>query len=126
MGANDALVGQAINNQARALVAVEDHAAAEPLFTRALALFESNEGEDTNTAIALNGLGMVRNRQERYEEAIRLLERALQIFEKTHGPQFEDCGTVWGHLSIAYAGLGDERRARHALSRARAIREGER
>jgi hypothetical protein len=121
VGPDHPLVAQAVNNQARAHLAIKDHAAAEPLFERALALFESKDGEGTNVAIALNGLGAVRNAQERYDEAIPPLERALEIFEREHGPQFQDCGTVWGHLAIAFAHTGDERRAKNALSRAQSI-----
>jgi tetratricopeptide (TPR) repeat protein len=126
VGPDHLLVAHAVNNQARALIAIKDHVAAEPLFERALALFESIEREGSSTAIALNGLGMVRNCQKRYDEAVPLLERALKIFEKEHGPQFQDCGTVWGHLAIAFAYTGDERRANDALSRARAILEDRR
>jgi tetratricopeptide (TPR) repeat protein len=121
LGPDHPVVAQAVNNQARALIALNDHTAAEPLFERALAMFESVEGQETNAAVALNGLGMVRNCQERYAEAIPLLERALKIFEKEYGAQFQDCGAVWGHLATAFAHTGDERRANHALSRARAI-----
>jgi tetratricopeptide (TPR) repeat protein len=121
LGPDHPLVGQAFNNRARALIAIKDYTAAEPLFERALALFESTEGEGTNAAVALNGLGMIRNSQARYDEAVPLLERALKIFENEHGPQFLDCGTVWGHLAMAFAHTGDERRGNDALSRARAI-----
>jgi tetratricopeptide (TPR) repeat protein len=99
---------------------MKDHVAAEPLFERALAIFES-EGEGSSTAVALNGLGTVRNAQERYDEAIPLLERALGIFEKEHGPECRDSADVWGNLAISFAYVGDERRATHALSRAEAI-----
>ncbi len=121
LGPDDLLVGQSVNNQARARIAIHDHAAAEPQFERALALFESKEGQQSNTAIALNGLGMVRNAQQRYDDAIPLLERALKIFEKEYGPECPDCGTVWGHLAIAFAHTGDERRAKDAMALARHI-----
>lgn len=123
LGPDHPLVGQAVTNQARALIAIRDYTAAEPLCERALALFESKEGEGMNAAVALNGLGMVRNSQQRYRDAIPLLERALRIFEKERGPNFEDCGTVLGHLAIAFAHTGDDRRANDAVLRAQAILE---
>lgn len=114
-------VGQAITNQARMWIALEQHDAAEPLLTRALALFESDAEAGTMTAVALNGLAIVRNRQQRYEEAIPLLNRALGIFEREHGAEYRDAGEVWAHLAVAYDRLGDAYRARYALSRAQAI-----
>jgi hypothetical protein len=71
-----------------------------------------------------NGLGMVRNAQKRHDEAIPLLERALRIFEKEHGPRFRDNADVWGNLAMSFAYTGDERRANHARSRAEAILKG--
>ncbi len=121
MGPEHLMVAQAVCNQRRALMSIRDHEAAEPLFERALALFESTDGDGSNTAIALNGLGMVRNAQQRYQEAIPLLERALRNFEAAHGPKFKDCGAVWGHLAIALAHTGETQRANDALTRARAI-----
>lgn len=121
LGPNDVLAAHAANNQARVLLAMKDPLAAEPLFERALASFESTEGDSSSTAVALNGLGMVRHSQQRAEEAIRLFERALRIFEKEHGAECQDCADVWRNLAMSLAHIGDSQGANHALSRAKAI-----
>ena len=116
------LIAMAINNRARALIALDDHAAAEPAFEQALQMFDAREGQQTNAAIALNGLGMVRNAQERRAEAIPFLEKALKIFETTIGPAAPDCGDVWLNLARAYAHVGDVERAQQALDNVKRIR----
>ena len=120
----DPIVGQAVNNQARAFLALNEPAAAEPLFTRALALFEADgDCPPSNVAIALNGLGMARNAQGRHEEAIPVLEEALEIFETEHGFKFPDCADVLSNLAVAFSGKGDQRQAKRTGARADEIRK---
>jgi hypothetical protein len=116
------LIAMTINNRARALIALNDHAAAEPAFEQALQMFHALEGQQTNAAIALNGMGMVRNAQERWAEAIPFLEKALKIFDAAIGPDAPDCGDVSLNLARAYAHVGDVERAQQALDNVKRIR----
>jgi tetratricopeptide (TPR) repeat protein len=86
-----------------------------------LTVFEEKRAPESNIAVALNGLGLVRNSQRRYAEAISYFERALEIFEKVHGPGFADCATVLRNIASAFRGLGDSRKEAEALERARRI-----
>src|ERR1700749_1352276 len=105
------IVVQAVTNQACMLTALHDTAAAEARFELALALARRAAAvsgkEDTNEAIALHGLGAIRNEQHRHADAVTLLEQALAIFERAHGPDFEDCARTCLQLATAFAHLGD-------------------
>ena len=72
----------------------------------------------SNAAVALNGLGLVRNQQGRYSDAIPLFEKALSGFEAAHGPDFPDVATVLRNMAFSWQKLGDDRKARELLQRA--------
>jgi len=79
-----------------------NYAAAEPLFQRALAIWETGLGlEHPNVASALNNLGTLLEAQEKYVEAQPLLQRALAIRIKALGPEHPDVATVLNNMAAS-------------------------
>ena len=109
---------QAINNLARALIAQGKHEEAEPLFRRALRVFETAEANGSNAGVALNGLGLIYNARELYSDAIPCFERALAIFERVHGATFPDVATVLRNMAFSWKRLGNIDRMVEASERA--------
>ena len=110
VGENHPDTAQAINNLARVLIAQGKHKEAEPLFRRALLVFEAAGESGSNVGVALNGLGLVYNARELYSEAIPCFERALAIFERVHGPTFPDVATVLRNMAFSWKRLGNMER----------------
>jgi tetratricopeptide (TPR) repeat protein len=72
---------RALNQQAGALYQQGRYTEAEPLYKRALAIWEKALGPDhPELAQSLNNLSVVYQDQGRYAEADTLLKRALAIF----------------------------------------------
>ncbi len=68
---------------------------AEPLYQRALAIWEKQVGpEHPNTAANLNNLALLYQAQGKYEQAEPLYQRALAIVEKQLGPQHSTTATI--------------------------------
>jgi CHAT domain-containing protein/tetratricopeptide (TPR) repeat protein len=99
-------------NQAR-------YADAEPLYKRALAIYEKASGPNhPSVAVALNNLALLHETQGRYADAEPLFKRALAIHEKEGGP-----ATVLGNLAMLYEEQGRYADAEPLEKRALAIRE---
>ena len=80
--------GARLNQRALKLKEQGRYAEAEPLFKRALAIYEKSRGPDHPfVATSLNNLADLYWTQGRYAEAEPLLKRALAIYEKTLGPK---------------------------------------
>jgi Tfp pilus assembly protein PilF len=125
LGENHPNTAQAINNLARALIAQGKHEEAEPLFRRALRVFETAVESGSNAGVALNGLGLVYNARELYAEAIPCFERALAIFERVHGPTFPDVATVLRNMAFSWKRLGNTERMAEAWERAERVDRGQ-
>jgi tetratricopeptide (TPR) repeat protein len=123
VGEEDPDAAQAMTNLGRMYVCLDRHEEAEPLFGRALKVFQER-ALPSSAAVALNGLGMVRNAEGRHAEALAFLERALAIFEEVRGPQFPDCADVLRNMAAAFQGLGEGGKASAALERARQVQAG--
>ena len=62
------------------------YAEAEPLYQRALAIYEKTRGPNhVDTALELNNLGLLYKEEGRYAAAEPLYQRSLAIYEKTLG-----------------------------------------
>lgn len=107
-------------NLGRVCISQGKVADAEPLFEQSLRDFEKRDraGGGTNTAIALNGLGLVANQREKYSNALELFEKALEIFEDAHAP---DAATVLRNMSFSWQKLGNDAKAKSCLERAAKI-----
>jgi tetratricopeptide (TPR) repeat protein len=107
-------------NLGRAYAALQRPGLAEPLLLEAISFFESEHNE-SELAVALNAMGLVRQSQQRHEEALPWFERALALFEKLKGPEFYECATVLRNLSVSAAATGDHVGSRRAAKRAEKI-----
>ena len=100
------------------------HSDSEPLFKRALAIYEKAAGpEHPAVATLLNNLGQVDKAQGRYADAEPLIKRSLAIRKKVLGRDHPDVARSLNNLADL-----DERQARYAdalplYQRAAAIRE---
>jgi tetratricopeptide (TPR) repeat protein len=97
---------------------------AEPLFDRALAIYERVLGpEHPDVANSLNNLTRLYRAQGRYVEAEPLCERALAIREKTWGSEHPDVVWSLNNLADLYRSQGRYAKAEPLYRRALAIRE---
>src|SRR5690242_11746456 len=75
-------VGRQLNNLATLYEKQDSHGESEPLFRRALAIFEKVAGpEHPSVATVLSNLGQVLKVEGRYDEAEPLIKRSLAIHE---------------------------------------------
>lgn len=82
--------------------------------TRAVSAFDEVAKMDPNTGIPLAGKGSALLALGRYEAAIPVLERAMEL-----SPKY---ALGWRNLAKAYAAAGDSERARMARDRAKALK----
>lgn len=99
----------ALTNLGQVLASLGRDAEAEPIYKRAILLYEGALGLDSaEIAPALNNLAALYQRQQRYAEAEPLFTRALAIREKALGPGHPDVGQALNNLATLY-----ERQDRH-------------
>jgi len=108
-------------NLARMYINLGRHDDAEPLLQKALGVFEEEQPPGSNVGVGLNGLGLVHNARGLYAQALTCFERALEIFQTVHGPDFPESATVLRNMAVALQKIGEERRAKDALEQARQI-----
>ena len=100
------------------------YAEAEPLYERALAIFEKALGPcHPDVAASLNNLAMLHRAQGAYERARPLLERALAIQEQVLGSDSPHVATSLNNLATLYRAQGAYKRAGSLYERALTIRE---
>jgi tetratricopeptide (TPR) repeat protein/nucleoside phosphorylase len=111
----------------RAGLYLQKHASytmAEPLYVRALAIYEQQLGAmHPYTAQSLNNLAMLYYTQGKYAEAEPLLKRALAIHEQQLGAIHPDTAQSLSNLAVLYYTQGKYAEAESLLKRALAIRE---
>ena len=113
-------VAASLNNLAGLYDAQGRYAEAEPLYERALAIWEKALGpEHPDVATSLNNLAELYRDQGRYAEAEPLYERALAIREKALGPDASGCRGEPQQPGGALPQAGPLRRGRAALPRGR-------
>ena len=101
-----------------------EYGAAEPLYTRALAIREKTLGPDhPDVAKSLNNLAILYSEQERYGDAEPLLTRALAIVEKALGPDHPAVAQSLNDLAGLYDAQGRYQEAEPLLRGALAIWE---
>jgi tetratricopeptide (TPR) repeat protein len=106
---------------------LQDHAQygqAEPLYQRALAIWEQVRGpQHPTTANSLNNLAELYREQGKYAEAEPLYQRALAIYEQVLSPQHPDTAFSLNNLAALYYSQGKYAEAEPLYRRALAIRE---
>ncbi len=96
-----------LNNLAALYQAKGDYGRAEPLYQRALALWEKALGSDhPDVAISLNNLAALYMGKGEYGRAEPLYQRALAIGEKALGPDHPDVAGSLNNLAALYWAMG--------------------
>ena len=96
---------------------------AEPLYQRAIAIYEKQEGaEALGVAVLANNLAQAYTDQKQYDKAESFYQRALAICEKIQ-PEHADTATVANNLGMFYQQQNKPDQAEAMYRRALAIRE---
>ena len=123
-GEQDARLATNLNNLATLYINQGKYAEAEPLFGRALAVWEKALGpEHPQVATGLNNLGALYMSQGKYAEAEPLLRRALAIMEKALGPEHLNVALVLISLATLYVNQSKYAEAEPLFQRALPILE---
>ena len=121
------LVAISLNNLALLYDTRGKYAEAEPLYKRALAIWEKSLGPDhPQVALGLNNLALLYVDQGKYAEAEPLCKRALAIDEKALGPDHPDVAIDLNSLAKLYRATDREAEAEKLEKRAAAIEAKER
>jgi tetratricopeptide (TPR) repeat protein len=113
-----------LNNLAVLLENQGNLAEAQPLFERALAIYENVRGpEHGATAAVLNNLALLLQDQGKLAEARPLFERALAISEKALGPEHPNTATDMSNLARVLRDTGHANEAEPLFQKAIAIGE---
>ena len=101
-----------------------DYAKAEPLYQRALKIYEKALGPDhPYTAAILNNLADLYDQKGDYAKAEPFYQRALKIKEKALGPEHTETAQVLNNLAQLYDHKGDYAKAEPLFQRALKIKE---
>ncbi|QNI71996.1 tetratricopeptide repeat family protein [Cyanobium sp. NS01] len=123
-GGNHQYTANVLNNLALLYVNQAEYSKAEPLYERALAIWEKRLGpEHPTTAIGLNNLAGLYEDQGYYSKAEPLYVRALSIKEKSLGPEHPDTALGLNNLALLYSNQGEYSKAETLYERALAIWE---
>jgi len=117
-------VAKSLNNLALLYYAQGAYVKAEPLYARALAIWEKALGpEHPDVAMSLNNLALLYHAQGAYAKAEPLYARALAIWEKALGSEHPDVAKGLNNLAMLYHAQGASAKAEPLYARALAIRE---
>jgi tetratricopeptide (TPR) repeat protein len=114
-GSNSSFAAANVFELAGNLVLQGKFAQAEPLYKRALAIFEKDPIAQTNVLVVLNDLASMYMTQKRYPEAEPLLKRALATAQANLDPGSSLLGQIREHLAMLYLETG-RRAAADAMS----------
>ncbi|MCX6844130.1 MAG: FxSxx-COOH system tetratricopeptide repeat protein, partial [candidate division WOR-3 bacterium] len=113
-----------LNQVALYLHARAEHASAEPLMKRALAMDEKSYGPDhPDVARDLNNLAALYQATNRLAEAEPLMKRALAIDEMSYGPEHPEVATDLNNLAQLYQATNRLAEAEPLMKRALAMDE---
>lgn len=125
-GRDDPRVALSLSQLAQVYAVQGKYVEAEPLYGRALKIYQSARGEESlDVAATLNNLGVLHRMHGQYSEAEPYLKRALAIKEKLLGPMHQDVALSAKNLAMVYFVQGRYEQAESLFRRALAIREQE-
>jgi tetratricopeptide (TPR) repeat protein len=81
------------------------------------------ETEESAKAPIYNQLGLIKNRQGEYQEAITFYEKALEIHKRTHPPNHPNLGGSYNNIGGVYYNMSDYSKALSSHEKALAIRQ---
>src|SRR5689334_16201858 len=109
LGPDNPRVGTTINNLAELYVREAKYAKAEPLFKRALRIWEKADDSTAaalSKATVLNNLAALYEYQSRYIESEPLYLKCLALREKILGPEHPDVASTLNNLGALYWEMG--------------------
>ena len=122
-GEQDPRLATNLNNLAGLYYAQGNYAQAEPLYQRALAIWEKALGpEHPDVATSLSNLAALYDAQGKFTEAEPLYQRALAIREKALGPEHPQVAMVLENYAALLHKLNRDAEADKMEARAQAIR----
>jgi tetratricopeptide (TPR) repeat protein len=120
----DPVLATYLTNLAMNYVDEDKYKEAEPIYSRALAIYEKTLGpEDPDLATSLNNLAHIYDAQGKYADAMPLYKRALAIREKVLGPEHTGVATVLNNLAALDYHQGRYAEAEPLYQRALSIHE---
>ena len=119
-GDGDPAAVRARANLGRVYAALGRPEEAEPLLTGTIPVFEASDSQ-SELAVAVNALGLVRQSQSRHAEALTCFGRALTLFETLNGPNHAECGNVLRNIARSADASGDRVGSARAGKRADGI-----
>ena len=123
-GKSDARLGLSLSNLAQAYAMYGKYVEAEPLYQRALGIFQQAYGDEhLEVASTLNNLGVLHRMHGQYAEAEPLLKRSLAIKEKQLGATHPEVALGLKNLAVLYQSDGRLELAEQAFRKALAVRE---
>ena len=122
-GGKDPRFAISLNNLALAYDAQGKYAQAEPLYLRALAIWEKALGpEHPDVAQSLNNLAALYDNQGKYAQAEPLYRRALVVLTRAVGPEHPDVATTLENYARMLRVMNRHDEAEMMEARAQAIR----
>lgn len=124
LGESNLFAGQTLVQLGRIELLARDADASANAYLGALGTFEDVYPPDhTNIAVVLANLAGARRAQGRYDDALKLMQRARKIFETKLGPDHPNVGHIIGAIAAIHLKKGDFEQARPMLERSLAIAE---
>jgi len=122
---DDQNLAEVLRKAADALRERAQYLLAQPLYERALHMYEAIVGsQHPEVALVLMNLAWLSYEQGHYQQAERLITRALRMYEETLGPQHPDVASPLNGLAILSDEQGNYEQAERLYQRALRIREG--
>src|SRR6266545_618202 len=122
-GSEDRRVARALSGLAQAYAAQNKHAEAEPIYLRALKIYQTVHGEThPEVALTLKNLAQLYASQGQFTKAEPLMRRIVAIREKAQGPAHQDVANSLDEQAMLLRQMGREKEAAPLEIRAQGIR----
>lgn len=122
-GRDDRRVAVSLSQLAQVYAGQGKHVEAEPVYLRALKIYQAVHGENhADVAATLNNLGVLHRMYGQYAEAESLLSRSLTIKERLLGPNHPDVALSVANLGQLYVAQGQPAKAEPLYRRALSIK----
>lgn len=115
--------GRTLRNYAGVLDALDEGSKALSAYRRALAFAEKNDADAVELAQCLESLGSSLEDKRQYEECLPLFQRALEIKEKSLGPDHIELASLLNNVAMLNLDTGHKADAKPLLERALKISE---
>jgi serine/threonine protein kinase len=114
-------VAETLNDLALIMIDTNRSDEAEPMFRRALAIWQTDPASELNVSRALFNIGVLRRRARDSADAARCFEQAALIQERLNGPDDRDLASTRRHHALALMDMGQLDRAQALADNALAV-----